>query len=157
MRRARPVLLACAALAFRTAAAQCSVDPSTHFTKVLAAPLAVFFPPASAIDFENGFTAQRSYTVEVHPISQDRLRPWYLCFTAEAPLWPTAAGSAKPASDLEWSFDGFSWVPVAQTAQQVTPVFVGRRDIVLLVRARLRYDDLPATYGPLPLRFWAAH
>ncbi len=157
MRRAGYVLLAFAALSVRAVAAQCSVDPASHFTKVLAMPLAVFFPVASDIDFANGFTQQRSYRVEVHPISHDRLRPWYLCFTAEAPLWPTVGGSAKPASDLEWSFDGIAWSPVPLIAQQVTPVFVGRRDVELLVRARLRYDDLPATYGPLPLRFWAAH
>ena len=157
MRRAGPVLVVCAVLAVRCAAAQCVIDPNARFNKVEALPIHVVFPPPGPPEFEAGYTAERTYEVDVHPIAQNRLVPWHLCFAAEAPFFPTTTGSSKPASDLEWSLDGAQWAQVTLSPQTVGPTFVGRQLLTVRVRARLRYDDLPATYGPLPLLFIAAH
>ena len=157
MRRAVSVAIALAAFAFRGASAQCGTDPNSRFNKVDALPIALLFPNPTPLEFANGYTTIRTYAVEVHPIAQDRLRPWFLCFSAEAPLWPTQTGSPKPASDLEWSIDGLLWAQVTQTPQSIGPTYTGRQTVQVRVRARLDYDDLPGTYGPLPLRFWAAH
>ena len=157
MRPAASVLLAGALLLARGAAGQCSPDPTARFDKVEARPVNLVLADPGGPEFEFGYTAESTYQVDVHPIAQNRQRPWQLCFAAEAPFFPTVNGSQKPASDLEWSLDGAQWAQVTQTPQAVGSPFVGRQLLTVRVRARLRYDDLPATYGPLPLRFTAGH
>ncbi len=133
------------------AQAQCGLNPLLRFTKVQATPLAVVFPPATEAQLIAGWTATAFYDVTVQPIANNRLLPWFVCLRADAATFPGPPGTAKPATDLQWSLDGSAWTSVPLVMTRITGYYTGTRTIRVWVRARLQYADRPGTYGPLPL------
>jgi|GEM_PF-6125990 len=131
--------------------AQCGLNPILRWTLVSATPVAAVLPPVTEAQLLAGWSGVSYYDVTVQPIANNRLFPWFVCLQANAAQFPGPPGASKPATDLQWSLDGATWADVPMAMTRISGSYTGTRTLRLWVRARLRYDDRPGTYGPLPL------
>ena len=151
------ITLAWALCGVADARAQCGTGSNRSFSALTVTPSDLTLPSVSVTEFDRGYSATTQYTVTVDPSNSNKNRTWYLCLQATSATFPAVSGYSKPIGELQWSLNGSAWTNVTTGSQQVS-TSTGTTTLAIYVRMRVNYaQDVPGTYGPVPLTFTASH